>query len=110
MSGTPHIVLSHRIHRFVGVFERYKRRPDPREALHVLCAIECLREGSYEDGEREIGAAEQVFALAAYKCGAKGEANSEAGGGPTSEGQARCEDVSTHDLRAALRSVIQRKS
>lgn len=104
--GTPHIALSQRIHRFVGVFERYKRRPDPREARHVLCAIECLREGSYEDGERAIGAAEQVFTLAEFKCGARGKTKSER----TSKGPAPVDDVSTHDLRAALRSVIRARA
>lgn len=106
MPATSHIVLSHRIHRFVAVFERYKRRPDRHEAQHVLWAIDCLREGSYEDGERAIGAAEEVFARAAFKCRARGETN----GGPTSGSPAPCDDVSTRDLRAALRSVIQSRS
>ncbi len=106
MSGTTHTALSHRIHRFVAIFERYKRHPDRREALHVLSAIDCLREGSYEEGERAIVAAEQAFARAASRYRIKGESES----GPTSEGRGLPDDVSTVDLRTALRSVIQGKS
>ncbi len=106
MSGTTHTALSHRIHRFVAVFERYKRRPDRHEALHVLSAIDCLREGSYEEGEQAIVAAEQAFARAASRYRIKGESES----GPTSEGRGLPDDVSTVDLRTALRSVIQGKS
>ncbi|MDB5488640.1 MAG: hypothetical protein JWQ58_2355 [Reyranella sp.] len=106
MSGTPHSTLSHRIHRFVAVFERYKRRPDRREALHVLSAIDCLREGSYEEGEQAIVAAEQAFARAATRYRIQGESES----GPTSDGAGVPDSVSARDLRTALRSVIQGKS
>ncbi len=105
MLGTTHSTLSHRIHRFVAVFERYKRRPDRDEARHVLSAIDCLRQGSYAEGEQAIVAAEQVFAHAEPKARAKCETGTE----PTSEGPRIPDNVSTHDLRAALRSVIHNK-
>ena len=106
MPGTTHTHLSHRIHRFVAVFERYKRHPDRREALHVLSAIDCLREGSYEEGERAIVAAEQAFALAEPRCRARDESDVAS----TRDRAGLADNISASDLRTALRSVIKKTS
>jgi hypothetical protein len=58
-----HHHLLQRIERFVAALERYGRNPNRREAYHSLVAIECLRAGRYEDGERAIQSAKHVEAI-----------------------------------------------
>lgn len=56
---TARRALVHRIHRFVRALEKVQRPPNRREVYYLTQALQCLNEGTYEDGEAAMLDAER---------------------------------------------------
>lgn len=83
--------LTRRIHRYLLVLERSRRRPTQREACCIVLAVQCLREGRVADGIEAMNVAEHIDAIPLT----------------VSDEPGRHDVMTAADLRATFRSAIR---